>query len=577
MEDYRAKTPRFTKALDAILEKVSSGEKVCTLCEKQFEIAEEDIGLYRSLHVPPPTLCPDCRRRKRHVFVNYTTLFKRKCDAPEHSEECISMMPENAPYPVYDYAYWWSDAWDPMSFGREADAEKSFFEDFGRLFEEVPQAAITRDPSSTNSDYTAYGFQQKNCYYVFGGMQSEDVSYGNWAMMSRQCVDVLLPISCENGTHLVFSEKCYNCHYSYFSRDCMDSRFLYDCRNCTDCFGCVNLRNKKFCFLNEQLTEKEYKERIAKIDFGSRSAMNEYSDQFWKLVKESPIRATRNEKVINSTGNYLEGTKDCKDCYWIRQSENCRYSEFSVQSKDCSDFTLSITSERLYETAGASNQVADIKFSYLIRMSQDVEYSMQCYNCQHCFGCIGLRNKKYCIFNRQYEESEYWKIVDALKMKMLERGEYGEFFPMRLSQFPYNASFANITYPTGKKEALLAGAWWNDEEVSAQSPHEQFSAKETPDSIKDASDELLQKVLTSEGNGKPFRVLETELAHYRKNKIPLPLLSPHERLINRFAYVNYFRTFSDKCYHCGIEIKTSIATADGYKPYCEACYQSEII
>ena len=40
-----------------------------------------------------------------------------------------------------------------------------------------------------------------------------------------------------------------------------------------------------------------------------------------------------------------------------------------------------------------------------------VLYSKNCFSCKDCFGCIGLRNKQYCILNTQYTKEDYEEIV----------------------------------------------------------------------------------------------------------------------------------------------------------------------
>ena len=59
---------------------------------------------------------------------------------------------------------------------------------------------------------------------------------------------------------------------------------------------------------------------------------------------------------------------------------------------------------------------------------------INCRNINNCFACVGLRKKRFCIFNVQYSEEEYWQRVDELKCVMLERGEYGEYFSAAFSE-----------------------------------------------------------------------------------------------------------------------------------------------
>ncbi|USN57470.1 MAG: hypothetical protein H6766_03385 [Candidatus Peribacteria bacterium] len=65
----------------------------------------------------------------------------------------------------------------------------------------------------------------------------------------------------------------------------------------------------------------------------------------------------------------------------------------------------------------------------------------------HCFGCDGLRNKEYCIFNQQYTKEEYNELAPKIIDHMKQTGERGEFFHPSLSPFGYNETVANEYYP----------------------------------------------------------------------------------------------------------------------------------
>jgi len=44
----------------------------------------------------------------------------------------------------------------------------------------------------------------------------------------------------------------------------------------------------------------------------------------------------------------------------------------------------------------------------------DVMYSMFCIGAKHCFGCVGIKNKEYCIFNKQYTKEQYEELVPKI-------------------------------------------------------------------------------------------------------------------------------------------------------------------
>src|SRR3989338_6290859 len=97
------KTPKFDALLDEILEKLEPQTLICRWagehahCEEKFELESEDIKFLKMLRVPPPVFCPTCRRIQRLAPMNFTKLFKRKCDVPGHAEMMISILPEECP------------------------------------------------------------------------------------------------------------------------------------------------------------------------------------------------------------------------------------------------------------------------------------------------------------------------------------------------------------------------------------------------------------------------------------------------------------------------------------------------
>src|SRR3989338_4272553 len=575
-----SKTPEFDKALDKILKDLKPHACECKKCAQNFEIFKEDIEFYHKLRVPPPSLCPGCRKQRRMVFSNNTTLYKRKCDAPGHFEDIISLFPGELNQKVYDHNYWWSDGWDAMSFGLEYDFARPFFEQFHHFLRSFPLIQTSRDPKSIGSDYTAYGLELKNCYYVFGGIKSENISYGNWPIYARDCIDIWVAYKSELCYEVVSGINNYNCNFIYFSNNCLNSSFLYDCRNCTHCFGSANLRNKQFYFFNEPLTKEEYEQKISEINLGSRRTFLFWRDKFFKFLEDKIKRSTRNDKSVNSIGNLLRECRDCFMCFWVENGEHLRYIDYALSAKHSMDMTLVgsvLQNELIYESVNIA--VYDIKFSYLTRNSHFLEYCISCYNCENCFGCVGLRNKKYCVFNKQYTEEDYWKLVDEIKTKMLAAGEYGEFVPISMSPYPYNASLAQFEYPLTKEEVGKIGGYWAESPVSLKGidPKNILKGDEIPDDIKDTGDDILKKILICEITGKPFIITQTELDFYRKKNLPLPTKHPYQRLMERWAMKEPFRLWKYPCSKCGQEMYTSYAPELKLKVYFEKCYLQEVV
>lgn len=576
-----SKTPQFDKAIGEILKDLKPHKKDCIRCSTVFDIFQEDIDFYKKMQVPPPTLCPDCRMQRRlgHRLTQLPVFYKRKCDAPEHNDNVISFYSKNNKVKVYDDDYHLSDDWDALEFGKDYSSSESFFKQFNQLALTVPHQSLFKDPQSVNCDYVISGISAKNCYYVAVPYYSEDIYYSFLPIHSRDCIDIMDADNSEQCYWGIYIDRCYNCIVCYECVNCIDSYFLFDCKNCSNCFGCTNLRNKKYYFFNEQLTEDEYKQKIKTINLGRRDILKEYQNKFNILHRNAVRKHVNNVKAENSLG---DGLGECRNCFYVFRalggSENLRYLAYGDKFTDSMDVFGGSDSSLVYESSGLAS-ASNIKFSAMIRTGLELEYSIECSNCDYCFGCFGLRNKKYCIFNKQYNKDEYWKIIDKIKTEMLENKEYGEFFPLANSPFPYNDSNASMYFPLNKEDVAKNGWYWEDKEKSDidLSKFKVLQSHEVPNNISEVSDDILKSVIICEKTGKPFKIIKFELDFYRKKNLPLPTVHPLQRVKDRFEFRHSFKLWWYPCSKCGETMHSVHDPKKNLKVYCEACYLREVI
>lgn len=205
---------------------------------------------------------------------------------------------------------------------------------------------------------------------------------------------------------------------------------------------------------------------------------------------------------------------------------------------------------------------------------------------------MGLRNKSYCIFNKQYSKEEYEALVARIKEIMKEKGEYGEFFPVTLSPFAYNETIAQDYFPKTKSEIVGGGYVWRDPEVKAYSISMQ--TENIPDTITEADDTITSEVIECSHKGEcheqcatAFRIMPDELTFYRTLKIPLPRLCPSCRHYGRVKLKNPIHSWKRSCMcemsghehagKCPNEFVTSYAPDRLEIVYCESCYQKEVL
>ena len=171
----------------------------------------------------------------------------------------------------------------------------------------------------------------------------------------------------------------------------------------------------------------------------------------------------------------------------------------------------------------------------------NVRYSDNCHNSQNCFACVGLRDKKYCILNKQYEKAEYERLVAQIIEQMIRTGEWGAFFHPSLSPFGYNETVASTYYPTEKSDFFSGGTplseqgyHWSDFSSDPAIPENARLLRPAEYSDDEwlalnGDDEVLKAIVICAETHRPFTIQKLELQFYRKHGLPLPKFHPDVR------------------------------------------------
>ena len=170
---------------------MNSETKICQNCKKEFTIEPDDFGFYETMKVPPPTWCPECRMIRRMGWLGHGQyLFKRKCDFT--GDSVITFYNADSPHKIYRQDIWWSDEWDPKSYGKEYDFSKSFFEQWKELFEAIPLPALHTEYSTMiNSDYCNAANNLKDCYLLIAAGENKSCAYGHSVNYCQDTFDSL--------------------------------------------------------------------------------------------------------------------------------------------------------------------------------------------------------------------------------------------------------------------------------------------------------------------------------------------------------------------------------------------------
>lgn len=572
---------------------MEQNQRTCKECHTPFTVRPQDIAFYQKIDVPFPTLCPTCRYRRRLINRNEWSLYRRTCDGT--GQTIVSIYHEGVPFPVYKQDYWWSDAWDGLSYGREIDFSRPFFEQFNELSLEVPHLALVNF-NSVNSEYTNQSESNKDCYMLSASGQNEKCMYGNWFQLgcyfSADCYSIEKSELCYECSNCA---RCYGCTFSQDLSDCTSCHFSLDLRGCSDCFGCTGLRNKQHCFFNEQLTKEEYQARLAAFEW-SRASINEMRQKAYQFSLGFPRKFYHGAKNISSSGDYIENNGDTQLSFNCRHNKDVAYSQDAWKMKDAWDMTEILYAELAYECQGCLSPARSIALRSCFDV-HDSYYSDMCFGSSDLFGCMGLRQKHYCILNKQYPKEEYLKLKEKLVEHMKKTGEWGEYYPASISSFGYNESVAQEYFPLHKEEAQEKGYQWFDR--PDREIHHTKSVSELSRTIAEVDDGILKEVIqcssqeTPEGKEKytlcavAYTIVPLELEFYRKMNLPLPEKCFPCRRQDRFALRNPRSLWERQCQcgnpahshgitRCPETFTTTYAPSRSERIFCEQCYVAEV-
>ena len=554
----------------------------CPQCKSQFEITQEEKQFLKKMDfkygnetvvLPEPVICPDCRSQTRTAHRNEQYLYHRKSDLS--GKQLVSLYSPNQawgkPYKIFTTEEWNGDKWDPMDYGRDFDFSRPFFEQFFELVKDVPRLPLMQ-VDNENSPFTTGTGYCKNCHLINSSEYCEDCYYGKLLQNCKSSMDCSYLYDSEYCYECFSVYKSYNCIYVSYSSNCSDCWFSENLTGCRNCFLCTNLSRKEYYYMNQPLSKEEYEKRLKEFK-GSYSNFEKAKEILNKLKKERIHKYANIVNSENSTGDFIENSKNCLDCYDLNGSQDCRYVMVGVEIKDVYDCSnMYVKPELNYQVLGTIGTY-HVAFTLYAFHSQNVLYSEQIFHSKDLFGCAGLKRKQYCIFNKQYTKEQYEELVPKIIEHMKKTGEWGQFYPVKYAPHCYNETLANEYYPLSKEEVLKRGWYWHEEdgEYAYEGPD-----IEMPDEIKDVPDDITDKILKCKESGKFYKIIPQELQFCKRMGVPAPRVCPDQRHKDRMEYRNPRVLYDRKCKKCGLELKSSYAPNREEVIYCEKCYLESI-
>ncbi|MEK7665597.1 MAG: hypothetical protein AAB337_01815 [Patescibacteria group bacterium] len=570
-----ASTPNYDAKVKAILDATTLGERVCAITGEKWTQDSKELEIYRRFNVPPLKICTNALW-KWMAFYDAGFQFWWNKHA-ETGKPVLSFHHPASGIRVLPDVEW--HAKDFSTITADVDPTKSFFDQLRALELCVPFMA-TFDRQPPENSITLFSFGDRNSYFTFA-CQSERCFFSAGAFQAEGSSLLWLTNQITDSHWILKSDRLFRCRYVRESLDCIDSAFLFDCRNCQNCFGVVNKRNRQYLFMNEQLSRAEYEARMLTIDLGKRSEVEKYSQQFDALLaKEGVWPENFNVNTQESVGEYLVNAVRSQQCFAAADAPTDQYrSAWSYGlNQHNANMWGSIDSSDCYMSVACPNS-SKSNFSYRSFRLDNCEFCVMSSDLRDCFGCVGLKKKRFCIFNKQYTEEEYWRIVDEIKSAMLERGEYGTYLPTALSTtFVPESGAVVYTGASPEELAMFGGNLFGAEDDGATGadridPSKARKREDIPDAIDDLTDEWVGVPIYDEVSKRTFTFLRPEVEHYRRLRVAPPNIHFIRRLheVSHAGQVAAFEPAS--CTKC--QQAVTIAKNIRYphrRIYCRACY-----
>ncbi len=139
-----------------------------------------------------------------------------------------------------------------------------------------------------------------------------------------------------------------------------------------------------------------------------------FFDQVAVLHRTVPRMSIMNTNCENT--DYCNMSFNSRNCYLVFgnvRNEDCSYGHIVWQSKDCYDCLYTYRSEFCYECIDCV-QCHSLNFSRDCDNCSSSMFLVHCTGCRDCFGCVGLKNKEFHIFNQPHSKEEYQKKLAEL-------------------------------------------------------------------------------------------------------------------------------------------------------------------
>ena len=417
---------------------------------------------------------------------------------------------------------------------------KSFFENFRELFKSIRMPDMIQFLENENSEYSDVVVWCKNNYLSNVTTNSENILY---SFSIKESENIFNSVAIwKHSANVYYSSWINNSFKVFYSRYIINSNNIWFSSNlvwCSECIFCNNLENQKYCINNKKLEKIEFQ----KQKFEILKNKSDFYKNYLKLNKKSWSFSSQ-----NCEWNFILNWEGVEKWYFVTDTKNWKNLMFfgwdSENEFDYNTFTWwSWKNTHLYSNMWCWMWNEHIYNSAHIPYWNNIFYSYFVTNCSFCIWCIWLKNKSYCILNKQYSKEDWEIKVNEIFGNMEKDWTLWDFFPAKLNPFYFNDTVAGLIWGFKKEEIISEWFMWRDEEIKVDIPD-----KNSVISISDLDDfeafdsswnwkinpEILKKVIKDE-HWNYYRIVKMEYDFLVKHSLPLPRLHWLDRMKVNFG------------------------------------------
>jgi hypothetical protein len=430
----------------------------------------------------------------------------------------------------------WEESGD---LGKEYDPAQWLFSNLRRLQDTIPMQYTLQFGANENCDYMDGVFLWKNVYLSFIiGFQAENILYSAFSYVNISNVLNSFLVA-KDASEIFCSHGVTESYKVFYSKNIANASNIWFSTNligCSECIWCDNLENASYYINNTKYSKEAYLQKKEEILKDKKSF-----EAIWNHIRKNKIINFASENV---SGIGIIKSSNIENGLWVtnmHHSRNIAIGNGDAGSKNIIDgIDVGVNAQNFYWVTwawwtGSYNAYCSMQ----LESCSNTYYCAFMQACDHCLGCIWLKNKSYCILNTQYTKEEWEKKACEIFASMEADGTLGQFFPPSMNPFYFNDTLAYLIDDTFTKEEVeKEGYLWRDEPIRADIPEwmkiikntelDQFQGYDTEWNW-NIDPEVLKAVI-SDAKWNYYRIVKMEYEFLMKHSLPLPTMHWLDRM-----------------------------------------------